>query len=145
MGKQTSSADSKLELHEVLEAQFIALHGKEKLPPGYPSSSQPETLLKDLWSAVHGLTEKRLHIGRRNPQRHLWTRHFTGPGALLLREKALSPQGVALIRMLQRSIREEVRAIRELLTIIEKFIQEPAEADSRAEQRSEESRQSHLS
>jgi len=64
---------------------------------------------------------------------------------LLLREEALSPQGVALIRMLQRSIKEEVRAIRELLTIIEKFIQEPAEADSRAEQRLEESRESHLS
>ena len=64
---------------------------------------------------------------------------------LPLREEALSPQGVALIRMLQRSIKEEVRAIRELLTIIEKFIQEPAEADSRAEQRLEESRESHLS
>jgi len=34
---------------------------------------------------------------------------------LLLREESLSPQGVALIRMLQRSIKEEVRAIRELL------------------------------
>ena len=34
---------------------------------------------------------------------------------LLLREESLSPQGVALIRMLQRSIREEVRAIQELL------------------------------
>src|SRR6516162_2298858 len=64
---------------------------------------------------------------------------------LLLREETLAPQGVALIRMLQRSIKEEVRAIRELLTIIEKFIQEPAEADSRAEQRLEESRESHLS
>jgi signal transduction histidine kinase len=52
---------------------------------------------------------------------------------LLLREEALSPQGVALIRMLQRSIKEEVRAIRELLTIIEKFIQEPSQSDSRTE------------
>ncbi|SRR6266496_4446075 len=52
---------------------------------------------------------------------------------LLLREEALSPQGIALVRMLQRSIKEEVRAIRELLSIIEKFIQEPAQADSRAE------------
>src|SRR5262245_27661866 len=51
---------------------------------------------------------------------------------LLLREEALSPQGVALIRMLQRSIKEEVRAIRELLTIIEKFIEEPVQSDSRA-------------
>ena len=49
---------------------------------------------------------------------------------LLLREESLSPQGVALIRMLQRSIKEEVRAIHELLTIIETFIQEPAQAES---------------
>ena len=54
---------------------------------------------------------------------------------LLLREESLSPQGVALIRMLQRSIKEEVRAIHELLTIIETFIQEPVQADSRGEQR----------
>src|ERR1043165_10130857 len=54
---------------------------------------------------------------------------------LLLREETLSPQGVALIRMLQRSIKEEVRAIAELLTIIETFIQEPVDADSRTEQR----------
>jgi len=44
---------------------------------------------------------------------------------LLSREESLSPQGVALVRMLQRSIKEEVRAIQELLTIIERFIQEP--------------------
>jgi len=61
---------------------------------------------------------------------------------LLLREETLSPQGVALIRMLQRSIKEEVRAIQELLTIIETFIQEPVQADS---QRLEESSQSGLS
>lgn len=64
---------------------------------------------------------------------------------LLLREESLSPQGVALVRMLQRSIKEEVRAIQELLTIIERFIQEPVEADSRTEQRLEESSQSGLS
>ena len=58
---------------------------------------------------------------------------------LLLREESLSPQGVALIRMLQRSIKEEVRAIHELLTIIETFIEEPVQADSRTEQRLEES------
>ena len=52
---------------------------------------------------------------------------------LLLREESLSPQGVALIRMLQRSIKEEVRAIQELLTIIERFIQEPVQADNRTE------------
>jgi len=64
---------------------------------------------------------------------------------LLLREETLSPQGVALIRMLQRSIKEEVRAIRELLTIIETFIQEPAQADSGQDQRPEESSQARLS
>jgi hypothetical protein len=64
---------------------------------------------------------------------------------LLLREETLSPQGVALIRMLQRSIKEEVRAIRELLTIIETYIQEPAQSDSEPEQRREESSQSRLS
>jgi len=56
---------------------------------------------------------------------------------LLLREEALSPQGVALIRMLQRSIKEEVRAIRELLAIIEKFIQEPSQSDRHAEEHRE--------
>ena len=64
---------------------------------------------------------------------------------LLLREETLSPQGVALIRMLQRSIKEEVRAIRELLTIIEKYIQEPAQADIGQQQRPEESSRSRLS
>ena len=64
---------------------------------------------------------------------------------LLLREEALSPQGVALIRMLQRSIKEEVRAIRELLTIIEKYIQEPILSDGRAEERLDESSQSRSS
>jgi signal transduction histidine kinase len=53
---------------------------------------------------------------------------------LLLREETLSPQGVALIRMLQRSIKEEVRAIRELLAIIEKFIQEPSQSDGHADE-----------
>ena len=58
---------------------------------------------------------------------------------LLLREESLSPQGVALIKMLQRSIKEEVRAIRELLIIIQSFIEEPVQGDTRAEERSEES------
>lgn len=53
---------------------------------------------------------------------------------LLQREEALSPQGVALIRMLQRSIKEEVRAIRELLAVIEKFIQEPSQSDTNAKE-----------
>jgi hypothetical protein len=56
---------------------------------------------------------------------------------LLLREENLSPQGVALVRMVQRSIKEEVRAIRELLTIIEKFIQEPSQSDGRADKHRE--------
>jgi signal transduction histidine kinase len=43
---------------------------------------------------------------------------------LLLREESLSRQGVDLIRMLQRSIKEEVRAIRELLTIMRTFLEE---------------------
>jgi signal transduction histidine kinase len=43
---------------------------------------------------------------------------------LLLRQESLSPQGVALIRMLQRSIKEEVRAIRELLTLMRTFLEE---------------------
>lgn len=64
---------------------------------------------------------------------------------LLLREEALSPQGVALIRMLQRNIKEEVRAIRELLTIIEKFVEKPNQSDGQAEQRLEESPQPRLS
>jgi signal transduction histidine kinase len=43
---------------------------------------------------------------------------------LLLSQQSLSPQGVDLIRMLQRSIKEEVRAIRELLTIMRTFLEE---------------------
>jgi hypothetical protein len=57
MAKETSSGNSSLPLHEVLEAEFIALHGE--LPPNYPSSSDRETRLKALWAAVHGLKEKR--------------------------------------------------------------------------------------
>jgi len=51
MAKETSSANDALPLHEVLEAEFVALH--DKLPPNYPSSSKPETRLKRLWFAVH--------------------------------------------------------------------------------------------
>lgn len=57
---------------------------------------------------------------------------------LLVRQETLSPQGVALVRMLQRSIKEEVRAIQELLTIIQTFIEEPVQANTRAEERLEE-------
>src|SRR5262245_23650998 len=56
---------------------------------------------------------------------------------LLLREETLSPQGVALIRMLQRNIKEEVRAIRELLSIVENFIQEPPQSDTHGEEHQE--------
>jgi hypothetical protein len=57
MAKETSSGTSSLPLHEVLEAEFVASHGE--LPRNYPSSSEPETRLKALWAAVHGLKEKR--------------------------------------------------------------------------------------
>jgi hypothetical protein len=63
---------------------------------------------------------------------------------LLLREEALSPQGIALVRMLQRSIKDEVRAIRELLTVIENFIQEPRQSGTDPEERRESS-SPHLS
>ncbi len=57
MPKETSSSDSSLPLHEVLEAEFVALHGE--LPPDYPNAGEAETRLKGLWAAVHGLKEKR--------------------------------------------------------------------------------------
>ena len=57
MAKETSSADSSLPLHEVLEAEYVALHGE--LPSGYPSSSESKTRLKGLWGAIHALKEKR--------------------------------------------------------------------------------------
>ncbi len=57
MAKQTSSADSSLRLHDVLEAEFVALHGE--LPPSYPRSGEPETRLNALWATIHGLKEKR--------------------------------------------------------------------------------------
>ena len=43
---------------------------------------------------------------------------------LLLREESLSPQGVGLIRMLQRNIKEEVRAITDLLILMRTFLEE---------------------
>src|SRR5438034_10551247 len=57
MAKQTSSSDSSLPLHEVLEAEFVALHGE--LPSDYPGSSEPKTRLKALYDAIHGLKETR--------------------------------------------------------------------------------------
>jgi hypothetical protein len=40
-------------LHEVLEAEFAALHGK--LPPDHPSLTEPNARLKAIWAAVHAL------------------------------------------------------------------------------------------
>ena len=57
MAKETLSSDSSLPLHEVLEAEFVALHGE--LPSDYPSSSESKTRLKALWGAIHALKEKR--------------------------------------------------------------------------------------
>ena len=57
MAKEISSINSSLPLHEVLEAEFKALHGE--LPPNYPTSGEGEVRLKALWAAVHGLNEKR--------------------------------------------------------------------------------------
>src|SRR6059058_587772 len=63
MAKQTSSSDSSLPLHEVLEAEFVALHGE--LPSDYPGSSEPKTRLKALYDAIHGLKEKRAALASR--------------------------------------------------------------------------------
>src|SRR5438093_11673945 len=57
MAKEVLSGDSSLPLHEVLEAEFVALHGE--LPSDYPSSSESQTRLKALWGAIHALKEKR--------------------------------------------------------------------------------------
>src|SRR5881296_3792429 len=57
MAKETSSGNSSLPLHEVLEAEFVALHGA--LPADYPSSTAREIRLKAFWAAVHGLKEQR--------------------------------------------------------------------------------------
>ena len=57
MANETSSANPSLPLHEVLESEFVALHGA--LPADYPSSAEPETRLKAFWAAVHGLKEER--------------------------------------------------------------------------------------
>ena len=57
MSTETSSGNSSLPLHEVLEAEFVALHGE--LPPDYSTSDERETRLKAFWAAVHGLKGKR--------------------------------------------------------------------------------------
>src|SRR5213082_1758714 len=57
MAKEISSANASMPLYEVLEAEFLALHGK--LPPDYPSSSEPNLRLRAIWAAIHALAEKR--------------------------------------------------------------------------------------
>src|SRR5437867_4567004 len=57
MAKEISSGNSSLPLHEVLEAEFVALHGA--LPADYPSSTAREIRLKAFWAAVHRLKEQR--------------------------------------------------------------------------------------
>ncbi len=57
MAKKISSADPSLPLHEVLEAEFTALYGE--LPADYSKSTEPAARLKAIWSAIHGLKEKR--------------------------------------------------------------------------------------
>jgi len=57
MGKEASSANPSIPLHEVLEAEFAVLHGE--LPPNYPSSAEPNVRLQAIWTAVHELQEKR--------------------------------------------------------------------------------------
>jgi Patatin-like phospholipase len=57
MAKEASSSDSSLPLHEVLEAEFVTLHGE--LPQNHASSGEPDARLRGLWAAVHALKEKR--------------------------------------------------------------------------------------
>jgi len=57
MTKKTSSTNPSLPLHEVLESEFVALHGE--LPVDDRESAESKTRLKRLWAAVHGLKEKR--------------------------------------------------------------------------------------
>src|SRR5438874_10501326 len=57
MTKEAASANPSIPLHEVLETEFALLHGK--LPPDYPTSTEPNTRLKAIWAAVHALPEKR--------------------------------------------------------------------------------------
>jgi len=57
MANEASSANPSVPLHEVLEAEFAALH--EELPADYPGSIDPTVRLKAIWTAVHKLPEKR--------------------------------------------------------------------------------------
>jgi hypothetical protein len=57
MAKEGSSVNPSIPLHEVLEAEFAALHGE--LPPEYPDSNDPNIRLRAIWTAVHELPDKR--------------------------------------------------------------------------------------
>src|SRR3954467_5735352 len=57
MAKKASSVNPSVPLHEVLEAEFVVLHGN--LPPEYPSSPEPNIRLKAIWAPRHALSEKR--------------------------------------------------------------------------------------
>ena len=57
MANESSSANPSLRLHEVLESEFVALHGD--LPTGYPSAADSATRLKAIWSAIHRLKPRR--------------------------------------------------------------------------------------
>ena len=58
MANESSSANPSLRLHEVLESEFVALHGD--LPTGYPSAANDSAKrLKAVWSAVHDLKPRR--------------------------------------------------------------------------------------
>src|SRR5438132_2345072 len=57
MADESSSGNPSLLLHEVLESEFVALHGE--LPANYPSSNEPETRLNAIWDAIHNLKEER--------------------------------------------------------------------------------------
>ena len=57
MAKKASSVNPSVPLHEVLEAEFVVLHGE--LPPDYPNSSEASVRLEAIWAAVHELPDKR--------------------------------------------------------------------------------------
>ena len=57
MANDSSSANPSLGLHEILENEFVALHGP--LPPDHRATADPATRLKTIWSAVHNLKPRR--------------------------------------------------------------------------------------
>jgi hypothetical protein len=57
MANEAATANPSLRLHEVLESEFVILHGE--LPPGYPTTDDPTTRLKAIWTLIHGMTRQR--------------------------------------------------------------------------------------